>query len=94
MNSRKNDSGTIIKIIPMVNNIADVYNHSIDYVFKDLIVEDERNRMGYDKCGCSLYLSTFIVFFTVSMTGVSKVILLNHLSIFVFRSIVQLVHQH
>ena len=33
----------------MFAEFADVYNHSIDYVFKDLIVEDERNRMGYDK---------------------------------------------
>ena len=33
----------------MFAEFADVYNHSIDYVFKDLIVEDERNKMGYDK---------------------------------------------
>lgn len=49
----------VIRIVPisytseyekkMFAEFAEVYNHSIQYVFNDLIVKNERDRQGYDK---------------------------------------------
>lgn len=33
----------------MFSEFAEVYNHSINYVFNDLIVKNERDRQGYEK---------------------------------------------
>ncbi len=56
--TRKNRVKTI-RVIPisytseyeqkMFAEFAEVYNHSIDYIFKDLIVKDERYGKGYEK---------------------------------------------